>query len=73
MWNGGPSFLNLGDIVINWFRNYVALSIVKSKVISEALGHASAAFTMDVYGHIIEGMQGDARNTTGRSTIGSGF
>tara|TARA_Y100000294_G_scaffold107609_1_gene99840 strand:- start:205 stop:399 length:195 start_codon:yes stop_codon:yes gene_type:complete len=26
-------------------------------VISEALGHASAAFTMDVYGHIIEGMQ----------------
>ena len=32
----------------------------KAKVISEALGHASVAFTMDVYSHIIEGMQEDA-------------
>ena len=32
----------------------------KPKVISEALGHASVAFTMDVYSHIIEGMQEDA-------------
>jgi len=30
------------------------------KVISEALGHSSVAFTMDVYSHIIEGMQQDA-------------
>ena len=32
----------------------------KPKVISEALGHASVAFTMDTYSHIIEGMQQDA-------------
>jgi integrase len=32
----------------------------KPKVISEALGHASVGFTMDVYSHIIEGMQKDA-------------
>ena len=32
----------------------------KPKVISEALGHASVAFTMDTYSHIIEGMQSDA-------------
>ena len=32
----------------------------KPKVISEALGHASVAFTMDVYSHIIEGMREDA-------------
>jgi len=32
----------------------------KPKVISEALGHSSVAFTMDVYSHIIEGMQSDA-------------
>ena len=31
----------------------------KPKIISEALGHASAAFTMDVYSHIIGGMQSD--------------
>jgi len=27
------------------------------KVISEALGHASVAFTMDTYSHIMSGMQ----------------
>jgi integrase len=32
----------------------------KPKVISEALGHSSVAFTMDCYSHIIEGMQEDA-------------
>jgi len=32
----------------------------KPKVISEALGHSLVAFTMDVYSHIIEGMQEDA-------------
>jgi integrase len=32
----------------------------KAKVISEALGHASVAFTMDVYSHIMEGMQSEA-------------
>jgi integrase len=33
---------------------------VPPKVISEALGHASVAFTSDTYSHIIEGMQRDA-------------
>lgn len=32
----------------------------KPKVISEAPGHASAAFTMDTYSHIISGMQDEA-------------
>ena len=31
----------------------------KPKVISEALGHASVAFAMDCYSHIISGMQED--------------
>ena len=38
----------------------IAVEGPKPKVISEALGHASVAFTMDVYSHIIEGMQSDA-------------
>ena len=29
-------------------------------MISEALGHSSVAFTMDVYSHILEGMQAEA-------------
>lgn len=32
----------------------------KPKVISEALGHASVAFTLDTYSHTIEGMQKEA-------------
>ena len=38
----------------------MSLRGAKPKVISEALGHASVAFTMDTYSHIIEGMQEDA-------------
>lgn len=42
------------------FASLMLLRGAKPKVISEALGHASVAFTMDVYSHIIEGMQQDA-------------
>jgi integrase len=35
---------------------------VSPKVISETLGHASVAFTMDTYSHIIDGMQQHAMN-----------
>jgi len=42
------------------FASLALLRGAKPKVISEALGHSSVAFTMDVYNHIIEGMQEDA-------------
>ncbi len=42
------------------FASIMLLRGAKPKVISEALGHSSVAFTMDVYSHIIEGMQSDA-------------
>ena len=42
------------------FASLMLLKGAKPKVISEALGHSSVAFTMDVYCHIIEGMQSDA-------------
>jgi len=41
------------------FASLALLRGVKPKVISEALGHASVAFTMDTYSHIISGMQED--------------
>ncbi len=41
------------------FASIALLRGAKPKVISEALGHASVAFTMDTYSHIIEGMQSD--------------
>jgi integrase len=42
------------------FASLMLLRRAKPKVISEALGHSSVAFTMDVYSHIIEGMQSNA-------------
>jgi len=42
------------------FASLMLLRGAKSKVISEALGHASVAFTMDTYSHIIDGMQSEA-------------
>lgn len=42
------------------FASLMLLRGAKPKVISEALGHASVSFTMDVYSHIMEGMQEDA-------------
>ena len=41
------------------FASLALLHGAKPKVISEALGHASVAFTMDTYSHIISGMQED--------------
>jgi integrase len=52
----GVRFHDLRDT----FASLMLLRGAKPKVISEALGHASVAFTMDVYSHIIEGMQSDA-------------
>ncbi|MBM4463427.1 MAG: site-specific integrase [Chloroflexi bacterium] len=42
------------------FASLSLLQGVHPKIISEALGHSSVAFTMDVYSHIIAGMQDDA-------------
>ena len=46
-------------VIIEAYNNYSAAT-QHLHVINEALGHASVAFTMDVYSHIIEGMQSDA-------------
>lgn len=42
------------------FASIMLMKGAKPKVISEALGHASVAFTMDVYSHILSGMQEEA-------------
>jgi len=42
------------------FASLMLLRKVSPKVVSEMLGHASSAFTMDTYQHIINGMQKDA-------------
>jgi len=42
------------------FASLMLLNGVAPKVISETLGHASVAFTMDTYSHILPGMQENA-------------
>ncbi len=42
------------------FASLTLLQRARPKVISEALGHSSVAFTTDVYSHIIEGMGAEA-------------
>jgi integrase len=42
-------------------HTFASIMLMKgAKVISEALDHASVAFTMDVYSHILSSMQEDA-------------
>ena len=43
---------------------------VPVKVVSERLGHASVAFTMQVYQHVLPGMQADAAATFGEIVFG---
>ncbi len=46
----------LSTLSVFYFASLMLLRGAKPKVISEALGHSSVAFTLDVYSHIIEGM-----------------
>jgi integrase len=50
----------------------LALTVgVSPKVVSEELGHTSAAFTLDVYSHVLRHMQDDAAAKVEASLIGS--
>jgi integrase len=39
---------------------------VHPKVVSERLGHATPGFTMNVYQHVVPGMQAEAADAFGR-------
>jgi len=45
-------------------------SRVPVKVVSERLGHATPAFTMTVYQHVLPGMQAEAATTFADSSSG---
>ena len=45
---------------------------INPKVVSERLGHASVSFTMDVYKHVLPGMQAQAAATFGTAIFGDG-
>jgi integrase len=57
--NAGLGHVRFHDLR-HTFASLMLMRGAKPKVISEALGHASVGFTMDVYSHSVEGMQKDA-------------
>ena len=42
------------------FASLMLLAGVHAKIVSEMLGHSSAAFTLDTYSHIVPGLQESA-------------
>ena len=43
---------------------------VHPKVVSERLGHSSIAITLDLYSHVIPGMQAEAADKLGAMMLG---
>jgi integrase len=66
--------MDLPRIRVHDLRHTHATLLLKAgipvKVVSERLGHASVAFTMQVYQHVLPGMQADAAATFGEVVFG---
>jgi integrase len=45
---------------------------VPAKVVSERLGHANIAITMDTYSHVLPGLDAEAADTVARLILGDG-
>jgi integrase len=58
-----------------WLRHTVATQLLAAgenpKVVAERLGHASTAMVLDVYGHVLEGMQTSATEKLGALVFGA--
>ena len=69
-----PEDLDLPRIRLHDLRHTHATILLQQginpKVVSERLGHASVSFTMDVYQHVLPGMQAQAAATFGTAIFG---
>jgi integrase len=67
--------VGLGAVRLHDIRHYYASELLRAnvhpKVVSEGLGHASTAFTMDVYSHLLPSMQERAADAIEASLYGS--
>jgi integrase len=44
---------------------------IQARTIADILGHSSITITMDVYGHLLKGVQEDAINVLGEQLSGT--
>jgi integrase len=62
--------LGLPRITLHGLRHSHATHLLAAganvRMVSERLGHASTAFTLDVYGHVLDGQQADAAAAVAR-------
>jgi hypothetical protein len=65
---GGTFRVELHDVVANVDDHAVGLHV---KVVSERLGHASIAFTLDTYAHVLPGMQAETAEIVAPLAVGS--
>jgi integrase len=63
--------IRLDDVRHSYATAALAAS-VPPKVISQRLGHATIAITMDTYGHVIPGLDEQAAETVARLILGDG-
>jgi len=52
------------------FSNAALAAGVPAKVVSERLGHATIAITMDTYSHVLPGLDAQAAGTVARLILG---
>ncbi len=67
--NSGLPIIRLHDLRHS-HASLLLRSGVPVKVVSERLGHATPAFTMTVYRHVLPGMQAEAASTFGNLVFG---
>lgn len=63
--------IRLHDVRHTWATLALAAG-VPMKVVQERLGHASISITMDIYSHLLEGLDRDAAETVTRAILGQG-
>ncbi|MCL5972345.1 MAG: tyrosine-type recombinase/integrase, partial [Firmicutes bacterium] len=67
---GLPTTWRLHDLRHAMATHWLA-SGINPKVVSERLGHASVAFTLQVYAHVLPNQQADAAERVARDLMGS--
>ena len=69
-----PSWMNVPRIRLHDLRHTSATLALKAgvhpKVVSERLGHATVSITLDLYSHVLDGLQAEAAEQIGAAVFG---